>query len=269
MHLIIPFRARLFLIPVMFLTGLAAAQPDRCWNPDVDADGRLGVLDLLALLGAMGEWEAPHCAVQSPAALAEPVPCDGVTTVRHEGHAYAVTSIGGRCWFAENLRSTRYTNGDAIPDGLDAFDWLSTVTGARAVYGEAGSRVYSGNPDPDWNLREHGRLYNWYAVDDWRGLCPPHWHVPTDDEWAALVEALGGMDAAAGQIHSHPFNPLPAGGRNYGGFYGSGGTSALWWSSTATGTLAWYWRADIGNPAFIHDRTNRKMGAAIRCIHDD
>ena len=117
--------------------------------------------------------------------------CDFVEPVEFDGHTYAVVEIGDQCWFSENLRTTFYGNGDAIPAGLTDGQWTTTNSGATAVYGEGSSTCYNDSPDIDacdeaQSLEEYGRLYNWYAVDDARGLCPSGWHVPTDEEWTDL-----------------------------------------------------------------------------------
>ena len=116
--------------------------------------------------------------------------------VSYQGYDYATVLIGEQCWFAENLRSENYENGDAIPSGLSDWDWHLTTSGAVAVYGEdAGCDIYSPDIDacdPAQSLNEYGRLYSWYAVDDARGLCPSGWHVPTDGEWTVLTDHLGG-----------------------------------------------------------------------------
>ena len=124
--------------------------------------------------------------------------------VSYQGYDYATVLIGEQCWFAENLRNEHYANGDAIPSGLSDSEWSSTASGATAVYGEdAGCNNYSPDIDacdPSQSLSEYGRLYNWYAVDDARGLCPSGWHVPTDGEWTAMTDFLGGGSVAGGQM---------------------------------------------------------------------
>ena len=77
--------------------------------------------------------------------------------------------------------------------------------GAVAVYGEGSSACDNYSPDGDacdesWSLNEYGRIYNWYAVDDTRGLCPSGWHVPTDGEWTVMTDGLGGESVAGGQM---------------------------------------------------------------------
>ena len=97
------------------------------------------------------------------------------TLYSYQGYDDATVLIGEQCWFAENLRSENYENGDAIPAGLSDSEWSSTTLGAAAVYGEeyGSCEHYSANIDacdPNQSLNEYS-LYNWYAVDDERGLC--------------------------------------------------------------------------------------------------
>lgn len=101
--------------------------------------------------------------------------------VIYNGHAYPVVLIGDQWWFADNLRTERYRNGDTIPSLPQAKDWRNTRTGAQAVY----------RSDPGM-LAVHGRLYNWYAVTDPRGICPQGWRVPSAADWEALALAMGG-----------------------------------------------------------------------------
>ncbi len=97
-----------------------------------------------------------------------------------DGHSYGVVEIGDQCWFAENLRTTVYADGSAIPEETDNTAWAGLSTGARCDYDNDAS-----------NVATYGRLYNWYAATDAAELCPTGWHVPTDDEWTALETYLG------------------------------------------------------------------------------
>ena len=94
---------------------------------------------------------------------------------------------GGQCWFAENLVAVEYANGEEIPSTLTDSQWNHANQGATTIYGEdAGCNDYAhdiDSCDPQVALEEYGRLYNWYAVDDERGLCPAGWHVPSESEW--------------------------------------------------------------------------------------
>ena len=90
---------------------------------------------------------------------------------------------------SENLKTTHYNNGDAIPNITNNRDWGSLSTGAYANY--------VNNPS---NSEIYGRLYNWYSVDDDRGICPEGWHVPSDDEFTVLTDYLGGEPVAGGKM---------------------------------------------------------------------
>jgi uncharacterized protein (TIGR02145 family) len=187
-----------------------------------------------------------------------------------DGNAYATVPIGGQCWMAENLAVTRYRNGDSIPDvGLD-LDWLATFSGARAAYGNdpAIAAVY-------------GLLYNWYAVDDPRGLCPAGWHVPRNAEWTTLGDGLGG--AADRQMKAGPGDDPAWNGTNTSGFAGlpggerfsSGldlglGTEARWWSATESdvGSLVWYRGLSASSDALERDTKSKRRGHSVRCVKD-
>ena len=93
-----------------------------------------------------------------------------------DGNEYLTVKIGEQWWMAENLKTTHYRNGDPIPQVLVTEEWDSLLTGA-----------YCDFDDSDSISQEYGRLYNWYAVDDNRGLAPEGWRVPTYDDWAELV----------------------------------------------------------------------------------
>ena len=144
--------------------------------------------------------------------------------VSYQGYDYATVQIGDQCWFAENLRSESYRNGDAIPTGLSISAWYNTTSGALAIYGQD-SACYSASPDgdaciPEWSLSEYGRLYNGYTVTDNRGLCPSSWHVPTDDDWENLTDIYGGLGHAADSLKSNYGWAFGLNGQNSSGFAG-------------------------------------------------
>lgn len=92
-----------------------------------------------------------------------------------DDYNYQTATIGNLEWMTENLRTTSYANGDAIKTGLSNSQWANTREGAYAVYN-----------DEERMLAAYGRLYNFYAVHDPRGICPPGWRVPTHTEWNEL-----------------------------------------------------------------------------------
>jgi len=110
---------------------------------------------------------------------------------------YRTVKIGDQLWMAENLRVTRYNDQYDIPAGLNNTDWENATDGAYAIYPHEGGHYDDGsiegiNSDAEM-LEAYGALYNWYAVDDARGLCPDGWRVPADAEWTQLVNYVVGQ----------------------------------------------------------------------------
>ncbi len=116
-------------------------------------------------------------------------PPDGTTgTITDiDGNTYNTTFIGGNEWMAENLRVTKYNNDDAIPTGLSNAYWFNTTQGAYAIYPHGSINGLDSDAEV---VAAYGKLYNWHAVDDERGLCPAGWSVPGDDDWTQLVDYL-------------------------------------------------------------------------------
>jgi uncharacterized protein (TIGR02145 family) len=187
----------------------------------------------------------------------------------YHGHAHATVEIGGRCWFAENLQTTSYRNGDVIPQNHSDAEWSKATSGAMAFHVD---------------VPTYGGLYNWYAVDDARGLCPSGWHVPTDREWTILTDHLGGEALACGHMkatygwkngangtNSSGFAGLPGGFRyfNDGGFLNAG-DSGYWWSSSPNGSDAWYRHLNFISDAedVLRDGGNQRLGFSVRCVRD-
>jgi uncharacterized protein (TIGR02145 family) len=230
----------------------------------------------------------PLAVIEDGSCTYGPAQCGGATTVTFDGYTYALVAIGTQCWFAENLRSDNYRNGDAIPGNLSDAQWASTSSGAQTVYGEGTSTVYQGSSDEVANLAPYGRLYNWYAVNDSRGLCPSGFHVPSDGEWMTLEMALGMTSSQAnatgwrgtdqgtqmkttswGGTNSSGFSALPGGYRSngYGGFYGQG-SYGNWWSSFPGGANAWNRSLGSGYSSVGRSNDDARYGFSVRCVRD-
>jgi uncharacterized protein (TIGR02145 family) len=149
-------------------------------------------------------------------------------------------SIGTQDWTTQNLDVTTYKNGDTIPQVTDTTAWGALTTGAWCYYGNDAT---SGSV--------YGKLYNWYAVNDPRGLAPEGYHIPTTEEWYALTSSLGGSGAAGGKMkstsslwqspnvgadNSSGFTGLPGGQRSGTGVFTGTNVNGNWWSSTDTAT---------------------------------
>lgn len=199
-----------------------------------------------------------------------------------DGHTYESIILGnGQEWLTENLRTTVYANGDVIPNVANEIQWNNLTTGAWAHY----------NNDNQYE-NPYGKLYNWYAVNDARNVCPNGWHVPTDDEWSNLTIYLGGADVAGGKLkgtgtaywnspnsaatNESGFTARPGGFRisnaGFGNFgvYVEVGITGKWWSSTPnmTPNLSWDRYLNFSNGEIFRFTSGYRDGLSIRCIKD-
>ena len=242
---------------------------------DLDFDGVVGVNDLMELLSAFGT----DCAPAEEPETAEWACGDPVS---YHGYDYSTVEIGEQCWFAENLRTEHYNNGDTIPGELSNNAWEYANSGAQSIYNNDAS-----------NLADYGRLYNWHAVDDARGLCPSGWHVPTDGEFMALEVELGMSESDANDTgwrgtnegaqmkssatdspawdgtNTSGFSGLASGLRNPNGQYGFINISGLFWTQSLSSLSVAISRAlDTGNSAVNTDADEKNRGFSIRCLKD-
>ena len=186
-----------------------------------------------------------------------------------------VVKIGKQEWMAKNLDVDHFRNGDPIPQVQDSDQWKNLTTAAWCYY----------KNDPG-NGTKYGKLYNWYAVNDPRGLAPEGWHVPTDEEWKILSNYLGGEKAAGGKMkekgtaHWHGpntgatnesgFSALPGGYRlGDNGIFGLVSDGATFWSSStyhpATAIIC---GLDSHYSEFWFDTGYKHYGYSVRCIRD-
>ncbi len=224
---------------------------------------------------------------------------NGVTDI--DGNEYVTVIIGNQEWMAENLRVTKYRNGDAIPRVQNPLDWILLASGAYCWY------------DNNYNTygKIYGTLYNYYAVSNSRGLCPEGWHVPSDAEWTQLVDYV----VAQGYPNDDWDDPNGAGnalksrrqvGSPFGGEYDTGthprwdsddthygfnefGFSALpggfrlrapspdfhnvgeggyWWSATSIGSSAYRYSISHGGGKMDRGVRTKTGGESIRCVRD-
>lgn len=198
-------------------------------------------------------------------------PASAQTVTDIDGNVYTIVKIGKQSWMAENLRTTRYRNGDSIAHLTDDNRWSEATGGAWSNYRNLSSfdSLY-------------GKLYNWYAVNDKRGLCPKGWHVATDADWNYLTELLGGKTAAGaiksprlwdppnrGAMDKNGFSAFGGGLRNYYGMFKTLGTFGYYWSSTGTdrGT-AWFRKLDCYDAKLGRDDVLKETGFSCRCVMD-
>lgn len=186
---------------------------------------------------------------------------------------FKTVTMGTQQWMAENLNVGAFRNGDPIPEAKTKVQWEA------AYKNEAAAWCYYNNDSA--NGKKFGRLYNWYAVNDQRGLAPTGWHVPSDQEWTVLVSYLGGENAAGLKMksstgwngsgsgnNSSGFTGLPGGERLYedAGFHGKG-EIGFWWSSTKNDKWnAWYRALHCSYTLAGRDNGGMNTGFSVRCV---
>ncbi len=197
-----------------------------------------------------------------------------VFKVKADLYGLKEVKIGNQIWSAENLNVDRYSNGDIIPQVTDATAWNNLTTGAWCYYD---NKITNGTV--------YGKLYNWHAVADPRGLCPTGWHVPTDAEWTTLETILGGSSVAGGKLkeigithwaspntgatNSSGFTVLPGGYRNLSGTCNSIGNFGSWWSATQSSAANAYYRYLYYDASSVNSYDYFKtIGFSVRCIKD-
>ena len=180
----------------------------------------------------------------------------------------SIVLIGEQEWTTRNLDISTYRNGDIIPEVQDRNEWSNLTTGAWCNY-----------ENKTENGITYGKLYNWYAVNDRRGLAPLGYHIPSDAEWMTLTTYLGaepgkqmkstsGWNKGGNGTNASGFEGLPGGDRNQNGVFNGIGSYGDWWSSSkyTTGALHRY----LGyNYSFVNRDFNDKVnGFYVRCLRD-
>lgn len=203
---------------------------------------------------------------------------DTETVTDVDGNVYNTVTIGTQVWLKENLKTTKYRNGEAIgttnPPTLD-YSSESTPKYQWAIDGN------------ESNVSVYGRLYTGYVVTDSRGICPTGWHVATRDEWITLIDFVGGEMVAGGILKEkgtshwnapntdatdkYGFTAVPAGCRDYDGEFTNKKTDAFFWTSSQfesyTNNL---WQANMmyNRVDAPWSQSGKNWGMSVRCIKD-
>ena len=232
-----------------------------------------------------------------PCVVAPSFTCGTSTVTDVDGNAYNTKLIGSQCWTTTNLKVTKYNDGTLIGDSTNS-TWGTAVIGARTGYD------VSVVPLSDY-VGTFGYLYNWYAVNDPRKLCPDGWHVPTDSDWNKLVISLHsgtivadtsstsstqsttagtvmksqainssvgsglGWDPGSPGTNTSGFTALPGGFRNNAGSsLGIRGLVVFWSATENVGSYAWYRRLLASNGGVDRFSSSKSIGASVRCLKD-
>ncbi len=201
---------------------------------------------------------------------------NALTVTDIDGNVYQTVSIGTQVWMKENLKVTRYRNGDFIG---------TTTPATLEVSGESSPKYQWSYNGDERNVAAYGRLFTWYAVTDSRNICPSGWHLPSDAEWTTLTDYLGGAKVAGGKLketgtahwqspntgasNETGFTALPGSYRSINGEFNHFGNYGGWWSSSEFNTyMAWCrYMTGIVNYVGIYGY-GKSIGFSVRCLKD-
>ena len=183
-------------------------------------------------------------------------------------------TIGNQIWMAKNLNVDKFRNGDPIPEAKTESEWQ--------LAGEHNQPAWCYYDNDPANSGKFCKLYNWYAVNDTRGLAPDGWKVPSDEEWSALTDYLGGAAAAGSKIKSTSgwevdgngtnesgFTAIRGGFRDFSGQFQLGDSHGGWWSSTEKDTEeAFHRHMNSAGGAIYGGGFSKKSGFSVRCLMD-
>ncbi|MCB2231581.1 hypothetical protein KQH82_12755 [bacterium] len=241
---------------------------------DINNDGGVDLSDLIRLVNYLFlGGSSPDCGTETG------------TVTDIDGNVYKTVRICDQWWMVENLKVTRFSNGDPIPNITDRDEWRAARSGAYSEW----------NNDSGY-VPLYGRIYNFYAASDARNIAPEGWHVPTDAEWKQLEMCLGMTQGEAdlegfrgdqggklkqigtilwstpntGATNESGFSAIGTGHRDqWGDFISQGIVTALWTSTESVSGRAWA-RLVYYNTAEIQrlDDEYEWDGFFIRCVKD-
>lgn len=198
-------------------------------------------------------------------------PLSIIDSIKFQNENYELTTICNQTWMIRNLDVTHYRNGDSIPEVRDSLEWSKLKSGAWCYY----------NNDTS-NGKIYGKLYNFYAIIDPRGLAPEGWHIHTDKEWIELETCLfkkqGKILKESGNSHwadpnnstnEYGFSALPGGYRSCDGFFEAINTDCFLWSSSPVDSFSGTYRRIYNR----YDDCYRESawnghGFSVRCVMD-
>lgn len=194
-----------------------------------------------------------------------------------DGNEYKISKCGLQEWTSSNLNVTHFRNGDAIAEAQSAEEWISA--------GSTGSPAWCYYNNDSLNDRIYGKLYNWFAINDPRGLAPEGWRISVNEDWTILVKNLLGVDYAGTRLKSITgwktrnginkigFAALPGGYREKEGSFKSMGLRGQWWSNSEpveikkSNQIYSFVLNNVPDPvAYI--KVNKEDGYSVRCLKE-
>jgi uncharacterized protein (TIGR02145 family) len=205
-----------------------------------------------------------------------------------QGNVYKTVKIGDQWWMAENLKVKMYRDGTFLQNIENENDWSNAMIGAYCIY----ENGHAPSPPP-------GLLYNWFAINNSKGLAPDGWHIPTDDEWQKLEQSIGmsGADAMRNgwrgtkegdklkvaspngwtefenvwSTNESGFTALAGGCRLPNATYGQPAlfSTGFWWTTTESNPDEAYYRyLDYKNSNVFRNHDSKRYGFSVRCVKD-
>ena len=182
--------------------------------------------------------------------------------------------IGKQIWCVKNLDVANFRNGDPIPETKTKKEWQKASENGKPAWCYYENKTSNGT--------KYGKLYNWYAVNDPRGIAPKGYHIPSDEEWTKLTNYLDGEDEAGTKMkssfgwdkngngtNSSGFSGLPGGFRSIDGAFFGIGSLGDWWSSSERDTNdAWIRYLDCSGGDLERSDGYEKIGFSVRCLRD-
>jgi uncharacterized protein (TIGR02145 family) len=200
-------------------------------------------------------------------------PAEAGTITDKDGNTYKTLTIGTQVWMASDLKTTKFSNGDAIP------------TTTLDISAESAPKYQWAYDNDATNANVYGRLYTWYVATDSRNVCPDGWHVPTYLELEIMKSSLGGESAAgpklkeagsahwqapnAGATNESGFTALPDGYRTFNGIFVSLSISYYMWSSSDDAPLGWGQSLHYDDNLFLQGGYYKQAGVSIRCLKNN
>lgn len=225
-----------------------------------------------------GESNSKAEAVNHPAATVKVTTTTATFDYGYGPSDAATVTVGQQTWISKNLNTDHFANGDPIPEARTPEEWKAANDNGAPAWCYYNNDLASG--------RTYGKLYNWYAVNDPRGLAPRGWHVPSDAEWTAITDYLGGATIAGTSLKSTSlwadYNSasvkgnnssgvacLPGGSRYSGGTFNYIGKYGDWWSSSEYTTgRAWSRGLSYSSGDAGRQDDAKGDGYSVRCLRD-
>jgi uncharacterized protein (TIGR02145 family) len=200
--------------------------------------------------------------------------CGGDSKQPNTGSIIHEVTIGKQVWMTQNLNVDKFLNGDTIPEAKSDGEWRA--------YSQAGEAAWCYCDNDPKSKEKYGKFYNWYAVNDPRGLAPKGWRIPSDTDYTVLIPYLHGLKKAGAKMkskegwlnggngtNSSGFSGLPGGYRDSDGPFRYTDSLGYWWSSAEydSGTAWGFGLSSFDGEVFRYN-SDKELGMSVRCLRD-